>query len=146
MSTRNSPTFPYTLQNNIIFYSITICYTHTYEHIIAKLLLLNEWEVYLFHMSCRLKVGSNFQRRPICMNDVSNCSSCHVHFKNVYFDQVPTCIFEIITFKQIRTVILEQEVPMCKLLIFQYRNSINKLIPMFTPNVPYSKHTITLKI
>ena len=49
-------------------------------------------------------------------------------------------------FKQIRTVILEQEVLMCKLLIFHYRISIKQIIPIFTPNVFCSKHTISLKM
>ena len=92
------------------------------------------------------QVGSNFQRHPICMNDISNCSSCLVHFKNVYFYYIPAFISEIITFKQIRTVILKQEVPMCKLLIFHYRKSIRQIIPIFTPNVFCSKHILSLKI
>ena len=45
------------------------------------------------------------KRRPICMNDISTCSSWHIHLK------MYTLIFlKIITFKEIRTVVLEQEV------------------------------------
>ena len=36
--------------------------------------------------------------------------------------------FSKLAFKQIPTVILEQEVPMCKLLILHNRKSINQLI------------------
>ena len=90
--------------------------------------------------------GVNFQRRSICMNDISNRLSCLVHFKNVYFYNIPIFIFEIMTFKQILTVVLEQEVPMCKFLISYNRKSIKQIISICTPNVSYNEHTLTLKI
>ena len=51
-----------------------------------------------------------------------------------------------IAFKHVRTVILEQEVHMCKILIFLYRKSMKHIIPIFIPNVSYDKHTLPLKI
>ena len=90
--------------------------------------------------------GSNFQRPPICMKDISSCSSGLVHFKIAYFYYFLTFIFEMITFKRIRTVIFEQEVLMCKLLIFYDIKSIKQIIPICAPNVSYNKHTLTLKI
>ena len=95
--------------------------------------------------SSKGQVVSNFQRHPISMNDIPNCSSWHVHFKNVYFYYILAFIFEIRTFKQIHTVILEQKVPMYKWLIFYYRKSIKQIIPFFTPNVFCSRHTLTLQ-
>ena len=61
----------------------------------------------------------------------------------MYTFYIPAFIFE---FKQIRTVILEQEAPMCKLLIVRHRKSIKQIIPISTPNVFCSKHIISLKI
>ena len=69
------------------------------------------------------------------------CSSCLVHFKNTYFYYISTSNFEIITFKWIRIMILEQEAPMFKLLIF-----FQQMISVFTPRVSYSKANTNLNM
>ena len=93
------------------------------------------WGVWFRRYYRKVIQRSNFQRHLIFLKDISNCLFCLVHFKKVYFYYIPAFIFEIITFKKIRTVILEQAVPMCKLLIFHYKKSIKQIIPIFTPNV-----------
>ena len=58
-----------------------------------------------------------------------------MHIPNIYtFIIILTLILEIITFKHICTAFVEQEVPMCKLLIFNYRKSIIWYNPQFCAN------------
>ena len=69
-----------------------------------------------------------------------------MHIPNIYtFTIILTLILEIITFKHICTAFVEQEVPMCKLLIFNYRKSISDIIPNFVPILFYPGYKLNLK-
>ena len=59
----------------------------------------------IIERSTKGQVGSNFQQCPIYVNEVSNCSSCCVHAKNICFYVIWTSSSEIIAIVLIRLMI-----------------------------------------